>query len=346
MSTERKEDKDREIKIVTHDGRFHLDDVLACHILTTIYKNAYVVRTRDADIINSGVYVFDVGGEYAPEKGRFDHHQRGFDIPFDSSISDIKMSSAGMVYKHFGKEYLRLQEKSEELSSEELDEIYERIYCEYILSVDAEDNGVDPAENCKYKARTIGDSVNDMNPRSMPQSLSREKQDKIRHNAFMEAVQWVGDEFKRSCQSFIAEQKATREVLDPKNHKIFGNGDEGRFIVFSVLGASRQIVQNYNRRTKKNILLYLSPHYSNTENIKSMKYSITSVNKENCAFSPLCPLPVAWRGYRSDHFMKSEIIEEHDIFFVHASGFFGIGDNLECSKYMAEEAIKEFNGKR
>lgn len=51
--------------------------------------------------------VVDVGGVYSPEKQRYDHHQRGFEEVFGSGGFDkIKLSSAGLVYKHFGKEII------------------------------------------------------------------------------------------------------------------------------------------------------------------------------------------------------------------------------------------------
>jgi uncharacterized UPF0160 family protein len=41
----------------------------------------------------------------APIRNRFDHHQRGFTETFDSQHR-TKLSSAGLIYKHFGKDIL------------------------------------------------------------------------------------------------------------------------------------------------------------------------------------------------------------------------------------------------
>jgi uncharacterized UPF0160 family protein len=60
--------------------------------------------------------VIDVGATYEPEKNRFDHHQRGFEEVFGHGFV-TKLSSAGLVYKHFGREIvanvLGLDEKDE-----------------------------------------------------------------------------------------------------------------------------------------------------------------------------------------------------------------------------------------
>jgi uncharacterized UPF0160 family protein len=63
--------------IVTHNGNFHADDVFSVAALKSIFSSFTLIRTRDLEIISTADIVIDVGGEYDPEKGRFDHHQRG-----------------------------------------------------------------------------------------------------------------------------------------------------------------------------------------------------------------------------------------------------------------------------
>ena len=47
--------------------------------------------------------LIDVGGEYDPGACRYDHHQRGFEETFGHGFT-TKLSSAGLVYKHYGLE--------------------------------------------------------------------------------------------------------------------------------------------------------------------------------------------------------------------------------------------------
>lgn len=49
--------------------------------------------------------LIDVGGEFNAETHRYDHHQRGFAEVFGHGF-DTKLSSAGLVYKHFGREII------------------------------------------------------------------------------------------------------------------------------------------------------------------------------------------------------------------------------------------------
>lgn len=75
------------LKIVTHDGIFHADEIFA--IATLLYfrstvqdiedENYEIIRTRDKDKIeqaksDADIYVIDVGGEYDIDKKNFDHH--------------------------------------------------------------------------------------------------------------------------------------------------------------------------------------------------------------------------------------------------------------------------------
>ena len=79
------------MRVVTHSGKFHADDVLAWALLCYFHpqrSSLSLTRTRDIDIIQTAEIVFDVGGLYDPSLGRFDHHQNEYTGP---------LSSAGMV---------------------------------------------------------------------------------------------------------------------------------------------------------------------------------------------------------------------------------------------------------
>ena len=61
------------MKIVTHSGKFHADDVLAWSLLCQFHPekdHLSLQRTRDESIIEGADIVFDVGGIYNPSKGR------------------------------------------------------------------------------------------------------------------------------------------------------------------------------------------------------------------------------------------------------------------------------------
>lgn len=70
----------RIMKIGTHNGRFHADEVLACTLLKLLpsYANAEIVRTRDESLLKCCDIVVDVGGIFDHKTHRYDHHQKFF----------------------------------------------------------------------------------------------------------------------------------------------------------------------------------------------------------------------------------------------------------------------------
>ena len=90
-----------QIKVVTHDGIFHADELLACAALSIAYgrDNVAIVRTRDAKVLDlatseEDTWVVDVGGDFNPSMLNFDHHMRDFDV---TNSFGNKLSSFGMV---------------------------------------------------------------------------------------------------------------------------------------------------------------------------------------------------------------------------------------------------------
>ncbi len=103
--------------------------------------------------------VVDVGAVYDPSKNRFDHHQRSFAETFASIDPTkpwtIKLSSAGLIYVHFGRQILSEILKKHSAHDEKLVEIlYDKLYETFVREIDAIDNGIEIAENRKYEINT------------------------------------------------------------------------------------------------------------------------------------------------------------------------------------------------
>lgn len=82
------------LRVATHNGAFHADDVLAVALLRAfVDAEATVLRTRDPERMADADVVIDVGGVYDPDARRFDHHQKSYTGP---------LSAAGMVLAWLG----------------------------------------------------------------------------------------------------------------------------------------------------------------------------------------------------------------------------------------------------
>ncbi len=121
------------LKLVTHNGSFHADDIFACATLSLMLENKgkhfEILRSREEETINGGDYVFDVGGVYDPLKNRFDHHQKG---GAGERENGIPYSSFGLVWRHLGLE----------LSGGD-EEVWKAIDTKIASPIDAVDNGID-----------------------------------------------------------------------------------------------------------------------------------------------------------------------------------------------------------
>ena len=90
--------------IATHSGAFHADDVFGVGVLAALHPQHEIVRTRDAAVLATADFQVDVGGEWDAARGRFDHHQRGFD---GRRPAGEGYASAGLVWNAHGEAYVR-----------------------------------------------------------------------------------------------------------------------------------------------------------------------------------------------------------------------------------------------
>jgi uncharacterized UPF0160 family protein len=145
--------------VVTHSGRFHCDEVLGCVLVKYLRdKPVSVLRTRNKDVIQKfkGITI-DVGGRYDPDNDKFDHHYPGYN---ETMRNEIKLSSAGLLYKKYGPQILK------NLGFVDLDFAFNELYKTFLQEIDAIDNGQNPSNDSEllYHINTgISKRVNMLN---------------------------------------------------------------------------------------------------------------------------------------------------------------------------------------
>jgi uncharacterized UPF0160 family protein len=125
--------------LVTHSGGFHADEVLSSVILTRLFPEAHIVRSRDTDWTTAAPdrIIYDVGRGYDARAGLFDHHQKGAPQRADGQ----PLSSFGLIWRHFGQDYLRALS----VPPEHMDAIHASFDAGFVLPIDLLDNGaLDP----------------------------------------------------------------------------------------------------------------------------------------------------------------------------------------------------------
>ncbi len=87
------------MRAATHDGTFHADEVFAIAALGMLDEPLEVVRTRKADELAAADLRVDVGFNYDPAAGDFDHHQREF---AEVRPNSVRYASFGLIWREYG----------------------------------------------------------------------------------------------------------------------------------------------------------------------------------------------------------------------------------------------------
>lgn len=143
--------------IITHNGQFHADEVFAVSVLTTLYPESTVIRTRNKAEFNDCDFLVDVGGEYNPDLGRYDHHQTGGAATRDNGIP---YASAGLIWKHFGQAYLK---KVLNTNSQVSAELAQTIDNKLVVHIDSMDTGCWIKNNPNVEVFSLSTVINYLN---------------------------------------------------------------------------------------------------------------------------------------------------------------------------------------
>ncbi len=305
------------IKIITHNGGFHADDVFAVSTIKLWLeknepKNVFgktkveVIRTRDMEIISKGDFVVDVGGDYDPAKKIFDHHQAG---GAGERTNGIPYSSFGLVWKEYGEQICG--------SREIADVIDQRI----VQPIDATDNGVDL---CKL-------IYPDVQPYSISNLIglcnfipNKDKKGSLDGN-FLKATILAKDILEKEIemsQIEVEEKKYVEEVYDQSEDK--------RIIVLE---------KDVSDDSWGSILSkYDEPLYIVKPDGKSQNWKLKTVREDTTSFKSRKDLPSSWAGKTGSDLVKITGIEGS--IFCHNKRFIVIAHTKEGAIKLAQLAVE------
>ena len=132
-------------QLVTHNQRFHCDDVFAYAILGTLFPHATLLRTRNIDmgmLIDPNVLIFDVGNQCDPNLNNYDHHQRNA----GARPNGIPYAAFGLIWKFFGRDYIRT------ICPEHVERVWDDIDRNIVSFIDGMDNGYLDLKACTAPA--------------------------------------------------------------------------------------------------------------------------------------------------------------------------------------------------
>ncbi|KAL3037822.1 hypothetical protein AAZX31_01G092100 [Glycine max] len=322
-------------RVGTHNGSFHCDEALGCFMirLTNKFNSAEIVRSRDPQVLEVLDAVLDVGGVYDPARDRYDHHQKGFEEVFGHGFS-TKLSSAGLVYKHFGKEIIAKELEVDE-EHRDVHHIYLAVYKSFMeVAIDAIDNGInqyDTDQPPRYVNNThLSSRVGRLNLDWTDPDQSPEKE----NEAFQRAMALAGSEFLDSvrfhvnswlpARSIVMETLAARHTVDPS----------GEILVLTKFCPWKLHLFELEGELKNDPAV----KYVLYQDERSKHWRVQAVAVSPDSFQSRKALPSQWRGLRDEELSKKSGIP--GCVFVHISGFIGGNQNFDGALAMAKAALK------
>ena len=301
-------------RLVTHNGPFHADDALSHHVLSTLFPDAMLVRTRDEAEIHrhpETSIVFDVGGHYDAGTGNFDHHQPGR----PERPCGLPYSAFGLVWRHYGHAYL---DRILDLDIEAVDAIHARIDTEFVREIDAGDNGV-PGHDALLHPLTFANLVEEMRPDF---DTDPERMTEALYVAFKEASRFAGGVLDAKIRTAAATSRAARLV----EHAIATRTDP-RWIELPV-GAP--FLEQVLEPGLEDILYALVPGHG--------EWAIKAVNVDGTSFDVRHPLPANWAGLRGADLARESGVP--DAVFCHRGLFVATAKSRDGARALLERALE------
>lgn len=303
------------IRALTHSGYFHADEVTAFAILCAADAGVAgsFVRSRSAELIAQAALVFDVGGVYAPEQGRYDHHMPADRAP--KRDDGHLYSSAGLIWRDFGRSALRNMADRSRIDglkpddvNANIEELWSRMDHGFIRQIDRVDTGEEKASPLSY-----ADQIDTFNPNWT------EDGDPDGH--FQAAAGFAADTLRRVAKRELAHILSRNLVLEAH-----AAGADPRILELPSSVPWQGVV--HECRLPVVYAIYR----------RESDWMIVAMPETPGGFDQRVPLPLEWAGLRDAEVQKASGVP--DAVFVHAARFCGAAGSKEGALSMARKALE------
>lgn len=305
-------------QLVTHSGGFHADELLSSVVLTQLFPAAELIRTRDAEITSPGAgkIIYDVGRDYDVEQGIFDHHQRPNPLREDGQ----PYSSFGLIWRHFGHEYLRALDVPEA----DLDYVHHGFDRGFVLPVDLLDNGaVEPSVAGPLASMTLPSLLETLKPAFDDRSAQADD------SAFMAALPIARAFVEAAVRTRAAKRRAEALVTQA----IVAAG-EAQVLELPMGMPFRAAVE---KAGADHLLFVIHPREGNGRT----DWALTTIRKGGDTFEARADLPAAWAGLNGSDLAAVTGVE--GAVFCHNALFIAVADSRDGVVEMARQAVVAAN---
>ncbi|MDN3711566.1 MYG1 family protein [Paracoccus cavernae] len=304
--------------LVTHSGGFHADELLSSVILTRLFPEAELVRSRAPEWITPAKdrIIYDVGGAYDPEARIFDHHQRGAPLRDDGQ----PLSSFGLVWRHFGRDYLA----GFGIAEANIDAIHSSFDTGFVLPLDLVDNGAlsPSAAGPQLAGMVLPSLLETLKP--VFDNTDPEAETEAFHLALGIARAFVEARINRSAAKLRAEAMVMASIEQ---------AGEGRVLELPMGMPFRPTVVKAG-----------ADHLWFVINPRGKDWSIGGIRKSEEGFALRADLPAAWAGLTNEALEQASGVK--GALFCHNGRFIAAAATREAALAMAEIAVREAEAER
>lgn len=299
--------------LVTHSGGFHADEVLSSVILTRLFPEAKLIRSRAPEWITPGAdrIIYDVGGAYDAEAGVFDHHQRGAPLREDGQ----PYSSFGLIWRHFGRDYLA----ASGVPADHIDSVHTSFDASFVLSIDLVDNG----------ALSLGSAEPLLSGMILPSLIETLKP--VFDNADPEAEEIAFHTAVSIARAFV-EARVARSAAKLRAEGIVIEAIEKA-------GDSRILELPMGMPFRPTVVKAGADHLWFVITPRGKDWTIGGIRKSEDGFEQRADLPASWAG------LSGEALEEASgvlgALFCHNGRFIAAAASREAAVAMAKIAVSE-----
>lgn len=298
--------------IVTHSGGFHADELMSSVILTKLFPDAKLIRSRDRNWITPGDdrIIYDVGGLYDPETRIYDHHQRGAPRREDGQ----PFSSFGLIWKHYGRDYL----VASNIPERDLDAIHQSFDESFVLPIDLVDNGeLSPSIAGPLAGLTLPTLLETLKP--VFDDTTPDADDQAFQRALMVARSFVEAKIAGSAAKLRAESIVQNAI--------------------EAAGESRVLELPLGMPFRSAIVKAGADHLLFVVHPRNNDWCLTGIRKSDDGFELRADLPAAWAGLTNGDLEAVCGVEGAS--FCHNGRFIAAARTREAAIAMADLAVQE-----
>lgn len=298
--------------LVTHSGGFHADELLSSVILTRLFPNAKIVRSRAPEWITPAEdrIVYDVGGLYDADRQIFDHHQRGAPVRDDGQ----PYSSFGLIWKHYGRDYLA----ASSLPQTHIEAVHTSFDGSFVLPVDLVDNGaLSPATAGQLAGLTLPALLETLKP--VFDETDADAEDRTFHEALAIARSFVEARISKSAAKLRAEAVVEQAIEQ---------AGQGRILELPMGMPFRPAVV---KAGADHLLFVVHP--------RGNDWTLIGIRRADEGFDLRADLPASWAGLTNGDLEAACGVEGAT--FCHNGRFIAAAKTREAALAMVELAVKE-----